>query len=141
MPEVPRHSVSVTGIVVRDDGRVLAIMRDDAGRWALPSGILRLDESPAGGVARAVLAAAGVSVTAGQLTGVYKDMRLGVVTLAFRCRVIGGEARFGGEGGQLAWLAVDDADRLMAQAEAARVTDAVSIAGPAVRIHDGSRLL
>ena len=45
------------------------------------------------------------------------------------------------EGGQVAWLTVDDADRLMAQAEAARVTGAASSAGPAVRIHDGYRLV
>ena len=32
MGELPRHSVSVTGIVFRDDGRVLAIQRSDDGR-------------------------------------------------------------------------------------------------------------
>jgi hypothetical protein len=33
----------------------------------------------------------GVKVKAEELTGVYKNMRLGVVTLAFRCSVIGGQ--------------------------------------------------
>jgi hypothetical protein len=30
--ELPRHSVSVTGVVVREDGRVLAIQRRDDNR-------------------------------------------------------------------------------------------------------------
>ena len=36
MTELPRHSVSVTGVVFRDGGRVLAIQRSDDGRWVLP---------------------------------------------------------------------------------------------------------
>jgi len=32
MEDLPRHSVSVTGIVFRDDGRVLVIQRADDGR-------------------------------------------------------------------------------------------------------------
>ena len=41
MPDLPRHSVSVTGIVFRDDGRVLAIQRRDDGRWVPPGGAAR----------------------------------------------------------------------------------------------------
>src|SRR5215831_11423169 len=52
MGELPRHSVSVTGIVFRDDGRVLAIQRSDDGRWVPPGGVLELSETPADGVAR-----------------------------------------------------------------------------------------
>src|SRR5262249_4056683 len=37
--ELPRHPVSVTGIVFRDDGRVLAIQRSDDGRWVPPGGV------------------------------------------------------------------------------------------------------
>ena len=36
MTELPRHSVSVTWVVFRDDGRVLAIQRSDDGRWVPP---------------------------------------------------------------------------------------------------------
>lgn len=92
MSDLPRHSVSVTGIVFRDDGRVLAIQRDDDGRWVPPGGVLELSQSPADGVAREVLEETGVKVRAEELTGVYKNMHLGVVTLAFRCSVIGGRA-------------------------------------------------
>jgi len=44
--QLPRHSVSVTGIVLRDDGRVLAIKRHDDGRWFPPGCGLELDEPP-----------------------------------------------------------------------------------------------
>jgi ADP-ribose pyrophosphatase YjhB (NUDIX family) len=141
MAELPRHSVSVTGIVIRDDGRVLAIQRCDDGRWVPPGGVLELDESPADGVAREVLEETGVKVQAEQLTGVYKNMCLGVVTLAFRCRVTGGETNESDEARRVAWLTVEEATRQMPQARAVRVTDAISATTPAVRIHDGTHLL
>jgi 8-oxo-dGTP diphosphatase len=52
--------------------------------------VLELDESPVAGVAREVLEETGVKVKAEELTGVYKNMRLSVVTLAFRCSVVDG---------------------------------------------------
>jgi 8-oxo-dGTP diphosphatase len=139
MPELPRHSVSVTGIVFRDDGRVLAIQRRDDGRWVPPGGVLELDETPADGVAREVLEETGVQVRAERLTGVYKNMRMGVVSLAFKCDVIGGQAHASSEAKQVAWLTVDEAQREMVEARAVRVTDALCDDCPAVRIHDGTR--
>jgi hypothetical protein len=38
----PRHSVSVTAVVTRDDGRVLVIKRADDGRWVPPGSVLEL---------------------------------------------------------------------------------------------------
>ncbi len=52
MAELPRHSVSVTGVVLDHDGRVLAIQRDDDDRWVPPGGVLELDETPEQGVIR-----------------------------------------------------------------------------------------
>jgi 8-oxo-dGTP diphosphatase len=141
MAELPRHSVSVTGIVIRDDGRVLAIQRCDDGRWVPPGGVLELNESPEDGVAREVLEETGIKVHAEQLTGVYKNMQLGVISLAFRCRIIGGEAHQSNEARQVAWLTVEEAMRQMPEARAVRVTDAMSGTAPAVRIHDGTDLL
>jgi 8-oxo-dGTP diphosphatase len=141
MPELPRHSVSVTGIVVRDDGRILAIQRCDDGRWVPPGGILELHESPEDGVAREVLEETGIKVRAEQLTCVYKNMPLGVVSLAFRCQIIGGDPHQSDEARQIAWLTVEEANRQMPEARAIRVTDALSGKGPAVRIHDGTNLL
>jgi 8-oxo-dGTP diphosphatase len=141
MTDLPRHSVSVTGVVFRDDGRVLAIQRSDDGRWVPPGGVLELAETPHDGVAREVLEETGVKVRAEQLTGVYKNMRLGVVSLAFRCSVIGGTIHPTSEARRVAWLTVDEATRDMVEARAVRVTDALSDDGPFVRAHDGTHLL
>jgi ADP-ribose pyrophosphatase YjhB (NUDIX family) len=143
MTDLPRHSVSVTGIVLRDDGRVLAIQRDDDRRWVPPGGVLELDESPSAGVAREVFEETGLRVQADRLTGVYKNMKLGVVTLAFRCSLLGGQQHPTDEARKVVWLTVDEAERNMPEARAVRVTDALktSDAGPPVRIHDGTHLL
>jgi ADP-ribose pyrophosphatase YjhB (NUDIX family) len=142
MTDLPRHSVSVTGVVFRDDGRVLAIQRDDDARWVPPGGVLELDETPPEGVTREVLEETGIKVHADQLTGVYKNMKLGVVTLAFRCSVIDGHHPHPtDEAKQVAWLTVDEATRTMPEARAVRVTDALSSDGPFVRAHDGTHLL
>ncbi|GAA2119404.1 NUDIX hydrolase [Actinomadura alba] len=45
-PDLPRHSVSVGGAVIREDGRVLAIKRRDNGAWVQPGGVVELDEDP-----------------------------------------------------------------------------------------------
>lgn len=63
------------------------------------------------------------------------------VSLAFRCRIIGGQAHTGSEAKQIAWLTVDEAKREMVEARAVRVTDALSGNCPAVRTHDGTHLL
>ena len=141
MTDLPRHSVSVTGVVFRDDGRVLAIQRDDDDRWVPPGGVLELDETPADGVTREVLEETGIKVRAEQLTGVYKNMKLGVVTLAFRCRVIGGDSHPTDEAKRVAWLTLDEAKRAMPEARAIRVADALSSDGPFVRAHDGTKLI
>jgi len=144
MPDLPRHSVSVTGIVVRDDGRILAIKRRDDGRWVPPGGVLELDESPTDGVAREVLEETRIKVQADRLTGVYKNMRLGVVTLAFRCSIIDGQGQEDAtdEAKRVAWLTVEEATRQMPEARAIRVVDAMASSdSPAVRVHDGTHLL
>lgn len=141
MPDLPRHSVSVTGVVFRDDGRVLAIKRDDDDRWVPPGGVLELDETPADGVTREVLEETGIQVHADQLTGVYKNMKLGVVTLAFRCSLVGGQSHPTNEAKRVEWLTVYEATRAMPEARAVRVTDALSSDGSFVRAHDGTNLL
>ena len=87
---LPRHSVAVVGIAVDDAGRVLAIRRRDNGHWQPPGGVLELGETIEDGVRREVLEETGVEVEPVQLTGVYKNMLLGVVALVFRCRLVAG---------------------------------------------------
>ncbi|NUT34050.1 MAG: NUDIX domain-containing protein, partial [Hamadaea sp.] len=87
---LPRHSVSVTGVVVDDQERVLVIQRRDNGRWELPGGVLELEESIPDGMKREVLEETGVHVEPVRLTGVYKNIKVGVVALVFRARYVSG---------------------------------------------------
>lgn len=137
----PRHSVSVTAVVVRDDGRVLVIKRSDDGKWVPPGGVLELGETPQDGLVREVLEETGYKVEPGPLTGVYKNMRLGIVSLAFRCRVVGGEAATSDESDAVRWMTRDEVEREVTEARAVRVFDALSVEGVPVRTHDGERLL
>lgn len=90
MSELPKHSVSVSAVVIDDDGQVLVAQRRDNGKWQLPGGVLELDESIYQGVRREVLEETGVLVEPERLTGVYKNLTLGVVALVFRARVVQG---------------------------------------------------
>jgi len=140
--DLPRHSVSVGGAVIREDGRMLAIKRADNGEWELPGGIVELDEDPRETVRREVLEETGVTVETGQLTGVYKNMRLGVVSLVFRCRPLLGAAHPSEEATEVAWLGSAQVASRMAEAFAIRLIDALEAGEPpCVRIHDGQHVL
>jgi 8-oxo-dGTP diphosphatase len=77
----------------------------------------------------------------GRLTGVYKNMCLGVVSLVFRCRPLSGTARPTEEATQVEWLDRNQITERMASAFAVRLTDALDAGEPRVRIHDGHELL
>src|ERR1700761_5868518 len=108
MASMPKHSVSVAGIVVRDDDRVLVIRRDDNGHWEAPGGVLELDESFEAGVRREVLEETGLEVTVERLTGVYKNMTHGIVALVYRCRPIGGEPHATEEAREIRWMTKEE---------------------------------
>jgi 8-oxo-dGTP diphosphatase len=76
-----------------------------------------------------------------RLTGVYKNMKLGVVSLAFLCQIVGGEEHTSNEASHVAWLSPTDAAATMPEARAIRVADALSSCGPFVRAHDGNVIL
>lgn len=75
----PRHSVSVTGIMSCGDGRILVIRRADDGRAVPPGGIMELREAPQDACAREILEETGYEAPVGLVTGVDKNMTLGVV--------------------------------------------------------------
>lgn len=140
MSNTPKHSVSVAGIVVDDQDRVLVIQRRDNRRWEPPGGVLELDETPEQGARREVLEETGVNVEVQRLTGVYKNMRGGIVALVFRCRPTDGIARPTDESRNVRWLRLEDIVQTMAPAFAVRVTDAFETT-PIVRVHDGEVVL
>jgi 8-oxo-dGTP diphosphatase len=140
--QTPRHSVSVAAVVTDDSGRILVIQRRDNGAWQLPGGVLELDESPAAGVCREVHEETGVEVEPLRLTGVYKNMTLGVVALVFRARLVAGTPTVTDESAAVGWWTPDQVAADMSEAFAVRILDALrDDPTPAVRNHDGHRLL
>ncbi|MET7382318.1 NUDIX domain-containing protein [Streptomyces sp. NPDC005526] len=137
----PLHSVSVAGVVVREDGRLLAMRRADNGTWELPGGVLELDETPEAGVAREVLEETGIHVEVDELTGVYKNTTRGIVALVFRCKPSGGTERTSSESTAVAWLTPEEVSECMSEVFAIRLLDALDGNGPHVRSHDGRRLI
>ncbi|GCD97128.1 NUDIX hydrolase [Embleya hyalina] len=133
-----RHSVSVAGVIVDDAGRCLLTKRQDNGQWQAPGGVLELAESIPDGLRREVREETGLEVEPLALTGVYKNMPLGVVALVFRCRLVGGELSTNDEVAEFRWVDPSAVDELMVEAFAVRVTDALrSASSPAIRSHDG----
>jgi 8-oxo-dGTP diphosphatase len=140
MGSTPTHSVSVAGVVVRGDGRVLVVQRRDNGHWEPPGGVLELAETFDDGVRREVAEETGVQVEVERLTGVYKNLARGIVALVFRCRPAGGEAVATAEARRVAWFTADEVRQRMAPAYAIRVLDALD-GGVAARTHDGVRMI
>jgi ADP-ribose pyrophosphatase YjhB (NUDIX family) len=136
----PLHSVSVAGVVVRGDGKVLAIRRADNGTWEPPGGVLEKNETVEDGVRREVYEETGVKVHVGRLTGVYKNMSLGVVALVFRCTPEAGHEHPTDEATEVRWLTPDEVTASMGEVYAVRITDALHADVPQVRAHDGRRL-
>ena len=140
MGSTPTHSVSVAGVVVRDDGRVLVVQRRDNGHWEPPGGVLELAETFDEGVRREVAEETGVHVEVERLTGVYKNVKRGIVALVFRCRPAAGSATATDEARRVAWFTTDEVRQHMVPAYAIRVLDALD-AGVVTRAHDGFRMI
>jgi len=141
MATTPKHSVSVAGIVVREDDRILVIKRDDSGHWEAPGGILELDESFESGVQREVLEETGLEVAVERLTGVYKNLTHGIVALVYRCRPVSGEPHATEEAREIRWMTKEEVQSAMTPAFGVRVLDALGEEVPQSRAHDGVNLV
>jgi 8-oxo-dGTP diphosphatase len=73
------------------------------------------------------------------LSGVYKNMRCGIIALVFRCRIVAGEPQ-PTEAEQIAWLSPDEVRELMDEAYATRLLDALQPGPAAIRAHGLSLL-
>jgi 8-oxo-dGTP diphosphatase len=140
LASLPRHSVSVAGIVVNAAGQVLAIRRRDTAQWQPPGGVLETHETFEQGVRREVTEETGASVEVERLTGLYKNVKAGIVAAVFRCRPLTEPATETAEAAEVAWLDPADVPDLMTPTFAARVLDAYQPT-PQVRAHDGTHLL
>jgi 8-oxo-dGTP diphosphatase len=138
----PRHSVSVSGVIPDDHGRVLLIRRRDNQHWEPPGGVLELDETIHDGLRREIREETGLDIEPGPLTGVYKNMPRGIVALVFRCKITGGQLSTNDEVTAFRWADETDIGQLTSEAYAVRLLDALRPdVAPAVRQHDGIELL
>jgi ADP-ribose pyrophosphatase YjhB (NUDIX family) len=133
--------VSVAAVVVNNKEQVLVIKRRDNGKWEPPGGVLERGESILDGLRREVREESGLEIEPDRLTGVYKNMRRGIVALVFRAHVVGGELRTSDETARAEWWRRDLVTSRLDEAYAIRVLDALDEAEPAVRAHDGVLLL
>jgi 8-oxo-dGTP diphosphatase len=137
----PMHSVSVAGVVIDDRGRALLTQRRDSGQWEAPGGILERDEDVMTGLLREIVEETGLTVEPVVLTGVYKNMRQGVLALVFRCRRVRGDLAETEEVCAFRWVTDEEVRALATEAFAVRVLDAMHYKTmPAIRQHDGTRL-
>jgi ADP-ribose pyrophosphatase YjhB (NUDIX family) len=90
-------------VIVDDQQRALLIRRRDNLHWEPPGGILERDESIQAGVCREVKEETGLSVLPLSLSGVYKNMKRGIIALVFRCHVLGGELAINDEVSEFRW--------------------------------------
>jgi ADP-ribose pyrophosphatase YjhB (NUDIX family) len=78
-------------------------------------GILERGESVYAGIRREVQEETGLAVEADRLTGVYKNLRLGVVALFFRVHVVNGEPRPTKESAAVDWWTADEVTERMSE--------------------------
>ncbi|MGH3849642.1 MAG: NUDIX hydrolase, partial [Pseudonocardiaceae bacterium] len=82
----------------------------------------------------------GVNVRVERLTGVYKNLTVGVVALVFRCIPLGDPDPASAEAVTVRWADLAEIPNLMDPAYTIRVTDAFGDS-TATRAHDGVQLV
>ncbi len=121
-PEANSVVPSVVAIVQDDQGRVLMIHKTDNNKWALPGGGHEIGESIADTVVREVKEETGYDVEVETITGTYTDPSHVMAyddgevrqqfSIAFRARLVGGEARTSSESDRVEWVESDKIDGL-----------------------------
>lgn len=112
----PANSVvpSVVAVVEDGHGRVLLIRKTDNNLWALPGGGHEIGESIADTVVREVKEETGYDVGVEAITGTYTDPGHVMAyddgevrqqfSIAFRARLVRGQARTSSESSEVVWL-------------------------------------
>jgi 8-oxo-dGTP diphosphatase len=135
-PKSPRHSVSVSGVVRDERGRILLVKRADNGEWETPGGVVGLDEEIHQALLREIKEETGLDVRPGRLTGVYKNMSLGIVALVFDCIPTGGRLHTSDESTEVAWVEPQQLVQRVGDRIRLRIEDALDdLPIPAVRDH------
>lgn len=113
---------SAVAVVQDDDGRVLLIHRSDSDNWALPGGGHEIGESISRTVVRETKEETGYDIAVETLTGTYTNPQHVMAyddgevrqqfSLAFRCRLVGGEARTSSESKAVRWVTLEEIEDL-----------------------------
>ena len=142
MTETPRHSVSVAAAIFDEAGeKVLVIKRRENGKWEPPGGVLELGETIEDGLRREVREETGAEIAVGPLTGVYKNMSLGIVALVFHCTLSSAFSDTTTEARRVCWLSTADVTSLMPEAYFRRILDARQSQKAQIRAHDGNAII
>jgi ADP-ribose pyrophosphatase YjhB (NUDIX family) len=99
--------VGASAIIYDNAGRILLVRRHDTSQWALPAGIMEMDEAISDTVVREVEEETGLRVRPGRLIGLYTDPvlqnmtyphgdQVHVVNALFECEVTGGRLQADG---------------------------------------------
>jgi len=117
---LPYHLISACGLV-RKDGLVLLIRNRKRG-WELPGGIIEQGETVSEGLRREIHEESGIFCEPERLTGVYQNLILKdgygplegmklppIVTFAFVCRYVSGEASATEESADARWVTPEEA--------------------------------
>ena len=107
-----RNPKVVVTALVEDEGRVLLVLRDiepGRGLWGLPGGYVDWDEHPEVALARECLEETGAVVEPQDLVAVQHVVMgdEGIVILAYRARLTGGELAARDEVQQIGWFPPD----------------------------------
>ena len=137
-------SVSVTGVIPDDHGRILLICRRDNQHWEPPGCVLYLLRK----YRLTDCAARSGEATGLDIPAFHAHRRLQehaprqVIALVFRCKITGGYLTANDEVTAFHWADEADIRQLTSEAYAVRVLDALSGYYPAaVRHHDGANLM
>jgi ADP-ribose pyrophosphatase YjhB (NUDIX family) len=121
-PEANSVVPSVVAIVRDDAGRVLLIHKTDNNLWALPGGGHEIGESIVDTVVREVKEETGYDVEVETITGTYTNPGHVMAyddgevrqqfSIAFRARLIGGDAQTSSESSEVVWARPEEIDAL-----------------------------
>lgn len=129
-----RHSVSAGAIVIREDGRLLAVQRQDTGAWVTPGGVLEPGEPLREAAAREVYEETGVAIDVGVLIGIYQNLSTDVITFVFHARPLDNQQpHTSNETSRVLWITPTEAEEIMTDPFATRVRDAYRHQEPVIR--------